>query len=81
MPEWAGRCERAKETPERIRGGESICGVIYKGRDCEAGSLEIFDGFFSPTLDGGGWRHVAMGFESRAGLRGAYNVAGHAVTV
>lgn len=75
-----GGYKQAKETPESIRGGESICGVIYKGRDCKAGSLEMFDGFFSATLDGGYWV-PGCGDESRERLCGAYNVAVLAVTV
>jgi hypothetical protein len=71
-----GECEAKgqKETPERVRGGESFCGVIYKSRGSEAGSLESFDGFFSLTLGGGG-----TGYESREELYGAYNVAVRAV--
>lgn len=40
----------------------------------------MFDGFFSPTLDGGFWVHGG-GFESRKWLHGAYNVAKLAETV
>ena len=52
---------RKKKTPECIRGGESICGVIYESRGFGIGSLEMFDGFSRPTLGGENLRWVGVG--------------------